>query len=182
MCEWSADGAHLAFVSTSRDHKDEWLRMADTATGEVRDVYHEHADTYYGWQSKVNWKYLPRSNEFLWVSERSNWAQIYLYDLTTGKLKNQITHGDGPVYRYAVCRPEEPRDLFHCGRQGEGRKSLLRTTLPRGLRRQEPEAADAGRCRTMWSRWRRMEARLWMSIPRCETPQTRCCATTMASC
>jgi dipeptidyl aminopeptidase/acylaminoacyl peptidase len=44
---------------------------------------------------KVNWKYLPQSNEVLWFSERSNWGQMYLYDLTTGKLKNQITHGDG---------------------------------------------------------------------------------------
>jgi len=95
--DWAPDAKHLAFISTSRDHKDEWLRVADVATGDVREVYHEHVDTYYGWQSKTNWKYLPGSNEFLWVSERSNWAQIYLYDLTTGKLKNQITHGDGPI-------------------------------------------------------------------------------------
>jgi dipeptidyl-peptidase 4 len=95
--EFSKDGAHLAFVATSRDHKDEWVREADTATGAVREVYHEHVDSYYGWQSKTDWKYLPESNEFLWVSERSNWAQIYLYDLTTGKLKNQVTHGEGPV-------------------------------------------------------------------------------------
>jgi dipeptidyl aminopeptidase/acylaminoacyl peptidase len=94
---FSGDDNHLAFVSTSRDHKDEWVRVADTMTGDVRDVYHEHADTYYGWQSKTDWKYLPESNEFLWVSERSNWAEIYLYDLTTGKLKSQVTHGDGPV-------------------------------------------------------------------------------------
>ena len=95
--DWAPDAKHVAFISTSRDHKDEWLRVADVATGDVRDVYHEHVDTYYGWQSKTNWKYLPGSNEFLWVSERSNWAQIYLYDLATGKLKNQITHGDGPI-------------------------------------------------------------------------------------
>lgn len=95
--QFAADDQHLAFVATSRDHKDEWLRVADTSTGVVREVFHEHADTYYGWQSKTDWKYLPESNEFLWVSERSNWAQLYLYDLTTGKLKNQITHGDGPV-------------------------------------------------------------------------------------
>ncbi len=31
--EFSPDGKTLAFVSTSRDHKDEWLRVADTATG-----------------------------------------------------------------------------------------------------------------------------------------------------
>lgn len=96
--EFSPDGKTLAFVSTSRDHKDEWLRIADTATGDVRTVYHEHVPTYYeSGQGKVNWKYLPGSNEFLWYSERSNWGQMYLYDLTTGKLKNQITHGDGPV-------------------------------------------------------------------------------------
>ncbi|MFC6645849.1 S9 family peptidase [Granulicella cerasi] len=95
--EFSADDAHLAFVATSRDHKDEWVRVADLATGAVREVYHEHVPTYYGWQSKIDWKYLPSSNELLWVSERSDYAQIYLYDLTTGKLKNVVTHGDGPV-------------------------------------------------------------------------------------
>ncbi len=46
---------------------------------------------------KVNWQLLPASNEILWFSERDNWGQLYLYDLTTGKLKNQITHGDGNV-------------------------------------------------------------------------------------
>ena len=35
------DGAHLAFVSTSRDHKQEQLRIADATTGEVRDVLEE---------------------------------------------------------------------------------------------------------------------------------------------
>lgn len=96
--KFSPDGKTLAFVSTSRDHKDEWFRVADTATGDVRTIYHEHVPTYYeSGQGKVNWFYLPASNEFLWYSERSDWGQMYLYDLTTGKLKNQITHGDGPV-------------------------------------------------------------------------------------
>ena len=95
--EFSPDGGRLAFVSTSRDHKDEWVKVADTATGEVRDVYHEHVDTYYGWQAKNDWKVLWSSNEFLWASERRNWAEYYLYDLTTGALKNEVTHGDGPV-------------------------------------------------------------------------------------
>jgi dipeptidyl aminopeptidase/acylaminoacyl peptidase len=96
--DFSPDDARLGFVSTSRDHKDEWVKVADTATGEVREVYHEHVDSYYGWQAKTDWKVLWDSNEFLWVSERSNWAQAYLYDLTTGELKNQVTRGDGPVW------------------------------------------------------------------------------------
>jgi dipeptidyl aminopeptidase/acylaminoacyl peptidase len=95
--EFSPDDARLAFVSTTRDHKDEYVRVADTTSGEVRDVYHEHVDSYYGWQAKTDWKVLWDSNEFLWASERSNWAQYYLYDLTTGELKHEVTHGDGPV-------------------------------------------------------------------------------------
>jgi dipeptidyl-peptidase-4 len=92
--EWSADAAHLAFVSTSRDHKHEQLRVADAATGAVRDVLEETAATQYesGW-GRVNWHCLTGSNEIIWFSERDNWAHLYLYDLATGKLKNQITSG-----------------------------------------------------------------------------------------
>jgi dipeptidyl-peptidase-4 len=95
---WSPDTRHLAFVSTARDHKQEWLRVADTATGQVREVMNETAPKFYeSGNGKVNWHYLPASNEILWFSERDNWGQLYLYDLATGKLKNQITHGDGNV-------------------------------------------------------------------------------------
>ena len=45
-------------------------------------------------QGTVNWRYLPESNEFIWYSERDDWGHLYLYDLNTGKLKNQITKGD----------------------------------------------------------------------------------------
>jgi dipeptidyl aminopeptidase/acylaminoacyl peptidase len=99
--EFSPDDKQLAFVKTSRDHKDETVAIADTATGAVREVYNEHVDTYYGWQSKTDWKVLWGAGEFLWVSERSGWAQIYRYDLATGKLKGQVTHGDGPVHDIA---------------------------------------------------------------------------------
>lgn len=96
--QWSDDGTHLAFVSTSRDHKQEWMRIADAATGEVRDVMGETAPKFFeSGNDKVNWKYLPKSNELIWFSERDNWGQLYLYDLTTGNLKNQITHGNGNV-------------------------------------------------------------------------------------
>lgn len=104
--QWSEDGAHLAFVSTSRDHKQEWLRVADTSTGEIREVMGETTAKFYeSGNDRVNWKYLSKSNEILWFSERDNWGQMYLYDLTTGKLKNQITHGDGNVTQ--VLRVDE---------------------------------------------------------------------------
>ena len=96
--QWSDDGTHLAFVSTSRDHKQEWMRIADASTGEVRDVMGETTAKFYeSGNDKVNWKYLSKTNELLWFSEKDNWGQMYLYDVATGKLKNQITHGEGNV-------------------------------------------------------------------------------------
>jgi len=93
--EWSPDASQLAFVSTSRDHKQATLRIAGAADGAVRDVMQERAATQYeSGQGRANWRFLPASNEVVWYSERSNWGHLYLYDLATGKLKNQITSGD----------------------------------------------------------------------------------------
>ena len=96
--QWSNDSKHLAFVSTSRTHQQEWLRVADASNGDIREVFTETAPKFYeSGNDAVNWRYLPSSNEFLWFSEKDNWGQMYLYDLNTGQLKNQITKGDGNV-------------------------------------------------------------------------------------
>jgi dipeptidyl aminopeptidase/acylaminoacyl peptidase len=98
--QWSKDAKTLAFVSTSRDHKVETVRIADAATGTVRDVFTETAPTYFdsGYNDEeINWRYLSQRNEILWWSQRSNWGHYYLYDATTGKLKRQVTSGDWNV-------------------------------------------------------------------------------------
>jgi dipeptidyl aminopeptidase/acylaminoacyl peptidase len=93
--DWSADDSQLAFISTSRDHKQEKFRIADANTGAVQEVFEETVPTQYeSGQGTINWKYLPATKEIIWYSERDNWGHLYLYDATTGKLKNQITKGD----------------------------------------------------------------------------------------
>lgn len=110
--EWSPDAKTLAFVSTSRDHKDEHLRVADAETGAVREVYEEKVQTQYeSGFNHANWYYLPQSNEFIWFSERSNWSHLYLYDLITGKLKNQITTGDWDVAQ-VLCVDVAKRQIW----------------------------------------------------------------------
>jgi len=96
--QWSADGSTVAFVSTSRDHKHEQLRVADAASGAVRDVLEEKAETFFeSGNGRVNWRYLPASKEVLWFSERDNWGHLYLHDLQGGRQKRQITSGDGNI-------------------------------------------------------------------------------------
>ena len=97
--DWSDDGKQLAFVSTSRDHKRENMRIANAETGAVRDVFEEKVATQYeSGQGAINWRFLPKTNEIIWYSERTDWGHLYLYD-ATGKVKNQITTGDFVVTR-----------------------------------------------------------------------------------
>jgi len=112
--QWNADATQLAFISTSRDHKVEQLKIADAATGAVHDVLEEKVATFFeSGNGRINWSYLPASNEVIWFSERDNWGQLYLYDLN-GKLKNQITTGEGNVTQ-VVKVDEKARVIYFLG-------------------------------------------------------------------
>src|SRR5437870_11398975 len=109
---WSPDATKLAFVSTSRDHRQEVVREAQIATGEVRDVLEETVSTFFeSGNGAVNWRYLPASNEIIWFSERDNWGQLYLYDLRSGRLKSAITTGEGNVTQ--VVHVDEKARVIH---------------------------------------------------------------------
>lgn len=103
--QWAKDGRTLALVSTSRDHKVETVRIADAATGAVRDVFTETVPTWFdsGYNDEgINWRYLSERGEILWWSQRDDWGHYYLYDARTGKLLRQVTRGqwnvDHPVH------------------------------------------------------------------------------------
>jgi dipeptidyl aminopeptidase/acylaminoacyl peptidase len=118
--QWYPDGSHLAFISSSRDHKTAWLRVANASTGEVKTLFEEKSATQVGDASLTEnlWRVLPASNELIWWSHRDNWTHLYLYDLTTGKLKNRITTGDGNVEE-VVRVDEKARTIYFMGQGKE---------------------------------------------------------------
>jgi dipeptidyl aminopeptidase/acylaminoacyl peptidase len=116
---WSENSEQLVFVSTSRDHKEENIRIANTKTGEVKDIFEEVVETQYeSGQGGINWRYFSKTNEIIWYSERSDWGHLYLYDATTGAVKNQITTGDYLV-RNIVNIDEENRMIYFVGSHNE---------------------------------------------------------------
>jgi dipeptidyl aminopeptidase/acylaminoacyl peptidase len=147
--QWYPDGSHLAFISSSRDHKDAWLRIADATTGEVREVLHEQSKTQIGDASRPGdlWRVLPASNELVWWSERDNWTQLYLYDLRTGALKNRITTGEGNVTRLVRVDEKARQIWFTMNGHEPGRdpyfQQLYRVGLDgKGLALLTPEVAN----------------------------------------
>lgn len=119
---WSPDGSTLAFVSSSRDHKSAKFRIADTATGDVRDVFEETVATQYeSGQGEANWRYFPATKEAIWYSERDDWGHLYLYDLTTGKPKTQITKGNFVVTRIIKIDDSSRTIFFEANGREPGR-------------------------------------------------------------
>ena len=137
---WSPDGSKLGYVSTDRFHKNSIAKLADTTSGEVRTLFTETEKTHV--QTRVQWRILWDSNEVLWYSQRDGTAHMYLYELDSGKLKNQITTGVGPITRiakldtatrtmwYEAVGKEPGRDPYftHLYRIGlDGKKNVLLT-------------------------------------------------------
>jgi dipeptidyl aminopeptidase/acylaminoacyl peptidase len=117
--QWFPDGSKVAFVSSSRDHKRAWMRVADARTGEVRTLFEETSSTQIGDASfgERMWRVIPASNELVWWSQREGWTQLYLYDLNTGRLKNRITAGDGNVMD--IVRVDERARALYFTAQGK---------------------------------------------------------------
>ncbi len=113
--DWSPDAKEVAFVSSSRDHKNAKVRIANTATGEVREVFEETVKTQFeSGRGAINWRYLAKTNEIIWYSERDNWGHLYLYDSKTGNLKHQITKGDWLVGKVLKI-DEKERTIYFTG-------------------------------------------------------------------
>jgi dipeptidyl-peptidase-4 len=126
--EWTPDSRQVAFVSTSRNHQHEQLRVANAETGAVRDVLEESVPTFYeSGTGRINWHLLSATNQVIWFSERDDWGNLYLYDLQTGQLKHRITSGPGNVLQ--VLRVEERTGTIYftaAGREA-GRDPYLRS-------------------------------------------------------
>jgi dipeptidyl aminopeptidase/acylaminoacyl peptidase len=161
LCDllWYPDGSALAFVSTSRDHKQAWVRVADATTGAVRTLFEERAETQVGDASGTeNWRVLPASNELIWWSERDNWVHLYRYDLATGQIKHPITTGDGNVVDI-IHVDEAARIIYFTGQGKEpGRdpyfRHLYRIGLDgRGQALLTPEDADHAITMAPGGRW-----------------------------
>ncbi len=117
--QWHPDSSQVSFVSTSRNHQQANLRVADVATGAIREVLEEKGETFLeSGNGKVNWKYLPGSNEAIWFSQRENWGHLYMHDLQTGKPKYPITSGEGNVTQ--LTRVDEANRMLYF--QGVGRE------------------------------------------------------------
>ena len=81
---------------------------------------HELVGTFFeSGNGRVNWRYLPTSNEVIWFSPRSDWGLLSLHDLATGEEKGQIPTGAWNVTQL-LHADEANRVLYFAGVGREG--------------------------------------------------------------
>lgn len=123
--EWyggSNDTLHM--IKRERGYGSATLLRADATTGAVDTVFHEVSDTYVD-PGKSYIEYLPETAEFLWLSERDGCNHIYLYDLNTGKVKQQVTEGEFVVYAIEHIDRENRTIYFTAGGREADRDPYL---------------------------------------------------------
>ena len=112
---WGADSREAYFIDVERGEKLVHVATVDASSGAVRELFCEHSDTYVELGSDVyapaSLRPLPKSNELIWYSERSGWAHLYLYNLTTGRLIRPLTHGNWLV-RNILAVDENRREVY----------------------------------------------------------------------
>ncbi|PKW19186.1 S9 family peptidase [Saccharopolyspora spinosa] len=99
---WLPDSAQLVVFVLSRDCRRAEVLLADATTGKTRRLFSEegetflriHHDVYFG--RKIGLFATPDGTRLLWLSERSGWKHLYLYDLDGTPIR-QLTEGEWPV-------------------------------------------------------------------------------------
>lgn len=88
---FSADDQFLLIAEVNRDQNHMWMNKYNAATGEfIKTLFEESNDK---WIEPEHPAYFhsTKNNDFIWISERDGFNNLYLYDIE-GKLKKQLTN------------------------------------------------------------------------------------------
>ncbi|MGI6643291.1 MAG: DPP IV N-terminal domain-containing protein [Bacillota bacterium] len=118
------------FAEATRMYRSARLHMMDPETGDTKCLFEDTAPPT---GDKFHIAQIGDAQEFLWVSQRDNWAHIYLYDGVTGELKRQVT--SGPWVVRGIARVDETNRIvyFEAGGREDGRDPYYRHLYSVGL-------------------------------------------------
>ena len=104
---WRKSGGAFTFEYNQRGHQVYRVIEVAAATGKARTVISEESKSFIEYRplpggtpadtGKIVRHDIDDGGEFVWMSERDGWAQLYLMDGATGRVKNRITKGDWVV-------------------------------------------------------------------------------------
>ncbi len=89
---WTPDNKYVVIAEVNRDQDHMWLNVFDASTGDfVKTLFEETNDR---WVEPEHPAFFPqsRSNNFIWISERDGYNNLYLYDFNGNMTKKLTNH------------------------------------------------------------------------------------------
>ena len=107
------------FRYNQRGHQVMRLVGVDAKTAQAKALITEEQKTFIDWTNKAFYQILPDRKHAIWMSERSGWCQLYLYDLETGESK-PITKGNWVVRQVTEVNTDDKVIWFTASGQTAG--------------------------------------------------------------
>lgn len=140
ILDWNAEGDTIYFLRSDRLNRRLDLLAANADTGKATTVFTEtnkfggqwwHMIHGYDAQmSSNNLVKILKNGDFIWTSERSGFAHLYLYD-RDAKLIRSLTEGKGAGFVERLVRVDEKRGYIYVITQGANEDDLYRQSLYR---------------------------------------------------
>ena len=108
---WFPDSKSFHYDHNERGVKAIELRVVDADTGEEKVLIREQSDLYVD-PGETFFRFVAKTGEILWSSERDGWNHLYLYNQKSGKLQNQVTQGQWVVRRIEFVDDKNRRVYF----------------------------------------------------------------------
>jgi hypothetical protein len=110
---WWKDSRGFTFEYNQRGHQVYRVIEVNAETDKPHAIIDEEAATFFCYSGKKYRHDVNDGKEIVWMSERDGWNHLYLYDGTTGKVKNQITKGEWVVRGVDKVDDEHRQIWFH---------------------------------------------------------------------
>jgi dipeptidyl aminopeptidase/acylaminoacyl peptidase len=109
---WFPDSESFAFLFNQRGHQLQRVIAVNAMTGGSRTVVEEASPKFIDYSQKTELHWLDQTGELLWASERDGWNHLWLYDVRTGQVKNQVTRGEWVVREVIRVDPAKRQVWF----------------------------------------------------------------------
>ncbi len=132
---WSDSGRYGAFMIKSHDNKDRWIVLIDTQTLDeegnpsVTCAHHLRDEAWINW-SFNEFGFIPGTDTLWYVSEESNYAQLYTYDTESGEAEART--GDLHEVRGVTFTRDGSAVYFRSNRKHPGVQEIERLHLATG--------------------------------------------------
>ncbi|MEQ8789029.1 MAG: prolyl oligopeptidase family serine peptidase [Pirellulaceae bacterium] len=93
---WRDDGRRFTYEKTDRGHQRFRVIEIDTQDGAARNILDEQTETFiftYASAFGPLVRYIDKTEELIYASERDGWRHLYLVDVERGEITRQITRG-----------------------------------------------------------------------------------------